>query len=98
MNYSEQLKKIRKAENVSRKEFCEETGIPFKTMEKYEQGTSSPGGESLRSITTHPKYSKYTLWLMTGQTAPEAGQVCPEFINKDTTINTSDSISSRKKA
>ncbi|WP_279146014.1 helix-turn-helix domain-containing protein [Photobacterium carnosum] len=98
MNFSKQLKEIRNAENVSRKEFCEETGIPFKTMEKYEQGISSPGGESLRSITTHSRYSKYTLWLMTGQTAPEAGQVCPEFINKDTTKKISDSTSSRKKA
>jgi transcriptional regulator with XRE-family HTH domain len=98
MNFSEQLRAIRHAEKITRLQFSEDVGIPIKTMERYEQNKNSPGIEAVKQITTHPKYSKYTLWLMTGQTAPESGQVCPEFINKDTTKNTLDSTSSRKKA
>lgn len=33
-------------------------------------------GELLK-ITQHPQITKYTMWLMTGQTIPEAGQISP---------------------
>ncbi|RCB84193.1 transcriptional regulator, partial [Escherichia coli] len=28
-------------------------------------------------ITNHPRFSKYTLWIMTGKSSPEAGQISP---------------------
>ncbi|MFJ4457540.1 hypothetical protein ACIP1G_27155 [Pseudomonas sp. NPDC089392] len=35
------------------------------------------GAPALIKISSHPRFKKYTLWLMTGDTAPEGGQVSP---------------------
>ena len=83
MNFSKQLKLIRKEEKVTQVELSELTDIPIKTLEKYEQGVSEPTLKNVKLITAHPKFQKYTLWLMTGTTAPESGQVCPAFSTQD---------------
>jgi hypothetical protein len=37
----------------------------------------SIGSDILLKITQHSRFAKYTLWLMTDKTAPQAGQIAP---------------------
>ncbi|MBC54101.1 MAG: transcriptional regulator [Gammaproteobacteria bacterium] len=79
MDIGVKIKKMREAEALSQFNFAVETGINMGTLRHYESGRSTPGGKELLKITQHPQFQKYTLWLMTDQTAPEAGQVSPEI-------------------
>lgn len=77
MKLSEKIKAIRIAEGLSQNQICEIIGLPRSTLSKYESGLFEPGGAALVKYTTHPQFEKYTLWLMTDKTAPEAGQIAP---------------------
>lgn len=77
MTLSEKMKAIRKAEGLTMAEFCQLIEISTSTMEKYEMGKFEPGGTALTKITHHPRFMKYTLWLMSDQIAPESGQISP---------------------
>lgn len=80
MNIGEKIKKIRETENYSQWDFAIATGINAGTLRHYESGRRlSVGSTELLKITQHPAFFKYTLWLMTGTTAPEAGQICPDI-------------------
>jgi len=81
---SEKLKNIRKAENLSQMEFCNITGISISTVKKYEIGIIEPGGVTLMKITSHSRFKKYALWLMTGEIAPAAGQIEPALAHSGT--------------
>lgn len=79
MNIGEKLRLIRTRERLTQAEMCEATGIKLETWKGYEYGRSKTAASSeLLKVTQHPQFTKYTLWLMTGQTIPEAGQVSPE--------------------
>ncbi|HBC2924072.1 helix-turn-helix domain-containing protein [Escherichia coli] len=74
----EKIRAIRDAEGLSRQQFFELTGIPAGTQKHYEMGRrEGVGSEILLKITTHPRFQKYALWLMTDTTAPESGQIAP---------------------
>lgn len=75
----EKVKAIRKVEQLSQVQFCEATGISISTVKKYETGLLEPGGGTLMKITKHPQFKKYTMWLMTGDVAPEIGQISPDL-------------------
>ncbi|KAA1194743.1 MULTISPECIES: helix-turn-helix domain-containing protein [Photorhabdus] len=77
MNIGEKIKAMRNAENLSQSQFCEIMQLPLSTLKKLEGGHNEPGWNTLSKLTQHPKFKKYTLWLMTDTTAPEAGQVSP---------------------
>ncbi|EMX8410948.1 TPA: helix-turn-helix transcriptional regulator [Yersinia enterocolitica] len=77
MKLSEKIKAIRDAEGLSQTNFCEIIGLSANTLRKYESGSYEPSGLNLMKITLHPRFKKYTLWLMSDSTAPEAGQVAP---------------------
>jgi len=80
MDIGEKIKKIREAEGFAQFGFCVETDINIGTLRGYESGRrKSIGSTELLKITQHPRFTKYTLWLMTGQTAPEAGQISPDI-------------------
>lgn len=81
MKLSEKVRAIREAEGLSQSKFCEIIGLSISTLKKYESGNFEPGGNALVKITTHPIFNKYTLWLMTDKTAPEAGQVEPVIVH-----------------
>ncbi|WP_334644901.1 helix-turn-helix transcriptional regulator [Klebsiella aerogenes] len=74
---SEKLKQIRDSEGLSQAKFAELTGISISTIKKYEVGIIEPGGITLRKITTHETFKKYTLWLMSDETNESAGQISP---------------------
>ncbi|MGO3014197.1 MAG: helix-turn-helix domain-containing protein [Hafnia alvei] len=77
MKLSEKIRSIREAEGLSQAKFCEVIGLSPNTLRKYELGSYEPSGLNLVKITQHPQFEKYTLWLMTDKTAPEAGQIAP---------------------
>ena len=82
MNIGEKIIAIRAAENLNQEEFSALTGIKTKTLQNYEQGiVKKYNTEEIQKITQHKLFMKYTLWLMNGMTAPEAGQVSPEVEN-----------------
>lgn len=80
MSIIERIRAVRQAEGLSQPDFCAEIGMKIDTLRGYEQGKrkSIASGE-LEKITTHPRFLKYALWLVTGTTAPEAGQISPEI-------------------
>lgn len=76
----EKIRSIREAEGLSRDEFEQLTGIPAGNTKRYETGRiKSIGSDFLVKITQHPRFTKYTLWLMSGTTAPAAGQIAPSL-------------------
>ena len=73
----EKIHLMRKAEGLSRREMSEITGISANNLKNYESIGSQIPGDYLAVILENPRFAKYTLWLMTGNTAPEAGQIEP---------------------
>ncbi|PWC10907.1 transcriptional regulator [Brenneria roseae subsp. americana] len=77
MNIGQKLKAIRKAEGFTQKKFCEISGIALGTVKNYEGGYKEPGIQVVSQVVNTPSFKKYTLWIMTGDTAPQAGQIAP---------------------
>ncbi|WP_339433291.1 XRE family transcriptional regulator [Pseudomonas sp. EA_65y_Pfl2_P78] len=78
MSLGEKLKLIRTRERFTQVEISNITGIKVETWKAYEYGRSKTVASSeLLKVTQHPLLTKYTMWLMTGQTIPEAGQISP---------------------
>lgn len=80
MEIVERIRLVRLAEGLSQDSFAREVGMVMGTLRNYESGRrTSIGSEQLQKITTHPRFKKYALWLVTGDVAPEAGQISPEI-------------------
>jgi len=71
------LKAIRTDEKLTQSMFCKELGFSMSSYSKYEAGIAEMGSGPLFKIVNHPRFTKYTLWLMTGRDAPDCGQVTP---------------------
>ncbi|MBY6034988.1 transcriptional regulator [Marinobacter daepoensis] len=71
------LRLIREAETSGRAEFSARIGIAKKTLEGIEQTGRVPRGDLLEKVCQ--EWPKYTLWLMTGEIIPDAGQISPEI-------------------
>lgn len=76
--YPKKLRLIRLSEKLTQPAFSELTGIPLSTIKNYESGGQDVGLTIIERALTPVILQKYTLWLMTGQTTPEAGQIAPE--------------------
>lgn len=81
MKISEKLKAIRIAEGLTQKKFCEMSGVALSSLKNYEGGHKDPGIQIVSLVVNTPQFEKYTLWLMTDKTAPEAGQVEPAIVH-----------------
>jgi transcriptional regulator with XRE-family HTH domain len=75
VDLSIKLKAIRRKEGVTQAEFCKLVGLSPSTYKKYEQSLFEMGYGALNQMLSHPQFTKYTLWLMTDNDAPECGQV-----------------------
>lgn len=71
----ERLKAIRARERLTQAGLCSEVGLSISTYKKYEARITEIGLLPIIKITNHPRFKKYALWLMTGDTAPAAGQI-----------------------
>lgn len=78
MDLASKLKAIRRNEGVTQAEFCELVGLSISSYKKYESAMFEMGFGALGRVANHPRFFKYTLWLMTDRTAPDCGQVSPE--------------------
>lgn len=79
MSFEKRLKSVIKEERYSQREFAEMVGVPLRSIENYVAGKREPTSGVIERIATHPSFEKYALWLVTGTTAPDGGQVCPSF-------------------
>lgn len=77
MNIAQKLRAIRQSEGLTQAKFSEISGIALGTLKNYEGGHQDPGIQVVLQVTNAPQFQKYTLWLMTDKTAPEAGQIAP---------------------
>ncbi|EAB5655737.1 XRE family transcriptional regulator [Salmonella enterica subsp. enterica serovar Oranienburg] len=84
-SYDEKLKAIRKAEGLTQTQLSDLTGIGLSTIKNYETKLKDVGLGVIEKVLSVPELQKYTLWLMTDQTAPESGQIAPpaKFLDED---------------
>ncbi|HGE8356109.1 TPA: helix-turn-helix domain-containing protein [Serratia marcescens] len=75
--YGEKLKAVRNAEKLTQPELAQLTGVSLGAIRNYETGQREVGLGVLDKIVKHPQFEKYTMWIMTGKTMPEVGQICP---------------------
>lgn len=79
MTLGEKLRQIRKAEQLTQPEMAAAVSISLDTYKNYELARRRAiNALELIKVTQHPRFSKYTLWMMADQTAPAAGQISPE--------------------
>lgn len=84
MNIGEQIRAIREAEGLTRKEFEEKTGMRLETLSGVERSTRMPSADKIKAICK--AFPQYTLWLMADQINIDAGQISPDIklrIDKD---------------
>ncbi|ENL5019196.1 helix-turn-helix domain-containing protein [Escherichia coli] len=86
---SEKLALVRESERLNRKQFAEITGVPYSSLTYYESGRTTPPTDVTMKILQHPRFSKYTLWFMTDQVAPEVGQIAPALAHFGQDVTTS---------
>ena len=73
----QKVREIREVEELGRQAFSVVTDIPKQTLINIEVGKSAPSGKHLALVSQ--AFTKYTLWLMTGQTDEGCGQVSPDI-------------------
>lgn len=66
-------------EGLTHVELAKELKLTHAMFNNYIERRTRMPAEILVRISNHLKFNKYTLWLMTGQINPVAGQVCPSF-------------------
>ncbi|TLU69569.1 transcriptional regulator [Enterobacter sp. MF024] len=78
MSLRKRLFLIINTENLTIKDFAGICSIPLKTLENFmnRRVDALPDIELLK-ITGHPRFNKYTLWMMTNKTALSSGQIDP---------------------
>lgn len=79
MQLSEKLKMIRTRERLTQIEMASAVDLSVDVYKNYELGRRKEvSALALMRFTKHPRFKKYTLWMMSDETAPECGQVSPE--------------------
>lgn len=77
MELNKKIKDIRCAEDISEVGICKVTGLSLSEIKSLECNNTICNIKNMIKITNNKMFSKYTLWLMTGKIAPEAGQISP---------------------
>lgn len=88
----EKIRKIREAEGINRKQLSEMLDIPYSSLNNYEAGRIQVTENIMVKITNHSIFKKYTLWLMNGETAPEAGQIAPAAAHEEQGLEINEKI------
>lgn len=83
VDIGKRLKAIIKEEGFSQREFAEEMNLSTRTIEQYINGKRNPSGELFASMCNHAVFEKYLSWLLTGNTKPSSGQICPAFSTQE---------------
>ncbi|EED4922721.1 helix-turn-helix transcriptional regulator [Salmonella enterica subsp. arizonae] len=99
MTIGKKIREIRDSEGLTRTQFFELTGIPEAAQKEYELGRrENIGIETVMKITNHPRFKKYTMWLMSedDEAYSEAEQISPAL--SPSGQNSTSSRQKRKKA
>ncbi|MDZ7322969.1 helix-turn-helix domain-containing protein [Kosakonia sacchari] len=94
-NHAKKLRDIRIAEDLTQAEFANLLELGLGTVRNYESGQRDAGMGIIDKVVNHPRFGKYTLWLMTDKTAPAAGQISPP-LSPDGRDDTKSSQSGKK--
>lgn len=76
MDWPAKLKAVRKREGLTQAELCDLLAIPHGTWRKYEAGIIEIGLNPIMKMANHPRFRKYTLWLLTDD-ADASEQISP---------------------
>ena len=79
--FTERLKRLRIARNMSQRRLAELIGIDHRAVIRFEEGSGKPRFESLRAMARHLHVS--IDYLMTGHESPHAGLYRAISPNKD---------------
>ena len=85
--YAQKLIQIRKAEGLTQAKLSEETGISLGSIKNYESGQKDVGLLVVSKFTNHPRFKKYTLWIMTGDLTAADDQTIPWTESRETDDN-----------
>lgn len=77
MDMPAKMKAIRSREGMTQGEFCQLLGFSLSTWKKYEAGITEMALAPFLVVANHPQFTKYALWLTTGGTAEQIGQISP---------------------
>lgn len=77
MDLPAKMKAIRKREGITQGELCDLLDVSHSTWRKYEAGIIEMGLGPIMKMANHPRFRKYTLWLLTGDVTCAAEQVSP---------------------
>lgn len=90
---AEKIKLMRESERLNRKQLSDLTGVPYSSLSAYENGTKEISLVAAKKLLSFDSFKKYTMWFMTDQISPEAGQIAPvlaHFGQGETTSSHSD--------
>lgn len=76
-DYEDRLKEIRLAEGLTQAGFADLTGVNIGIIKNYEGKRRGVGLTVIDRVLKTKDFTKYTLWLMTGETNEAAGQISP---------------------
>ena len=77
ISLGKKFKLIRNELKLSQPKFADLVGIPFGSYKKYETDNTEVGSAAVLKVASHPECLKYALWLVTGTTNIDAGQIAP---------------------
>jgi transcriptional regulator with XRE-family HTH domain len=78
MELSEKLKLMRTRERLTQRQMADEVGVYLGSYKNYELGLRKEMSSlALLKITNHPRFTKYTLWLMCDEFPVACEQVSP---------------------
>lgn len=81
--FGKKIKLIRESLGLNQPKFSDLVDVGISSLKKYETDVSEVGSLALHKIANHPQCQKYALWLISGQIAPEAGQIAPGDIEPE---------------
>ena len=85
MSFGKRFKILREFRELTQMEIAIELGIKPLTYIKIEQDKNKTiTFEDIETIMNHEQYGKYWLWLTTGKTLPDYGQISPEIEEQKT--------------
>lgn len=74
---SERIEKLRKINNLSRRDLEKLTEIAEYTWRAVETGKQKPNEDHIKALSKI--WPEYKYWLVFGETMPECGQISPEL-------------------
>uniref|UniRef100_A0A3B0LY46 HTH cro/C1-type domain-containing protein n=1 Tax=Arsenophonus endosymbiont of Trialeurodes vaporariorum TaxID=235567 RepID=A0A3B0LY46_9GAMM len=82
--YGKKLRLIRQSEGLTQASMAKITGIAISAIKNYETQGVEVGISIIDRVLDREEFRKYTMWLMTDEIAPSAGQISPALAHYGT--------------